>query len=316
MNGFTKMIFKVLIGVNVLIVASSAFVELVNSHTYGNYLKINLDTAVEAGCSYFSQESYKQLSGNNIGNLSDIRSADGWTVASGRFYDGNNAKEIYDNLYTDNVSFERFKRLDSDDGRKFYQIWGSLAKVNRNITDNRDTDFTTSKGLFDPKNLVTPANIGVTYLDKAVTTRMIKWNIAALVSQGSSENIKYADDGSQVININGYEVDMNSLRVNISYEAVPVNSQKFEDITHLDRYVMLENANGDSERETVCVAKIIYSINIRYVGVTPLKNIIEYYSRKRVEGLDGSRYGDNGPQDVDTDTYGKFKSTVYYYVIR
>lgn len=317
MSKFVRMIFGVLIGVNVAIVGVSAFVELINSHTYGNFLRINIDTAVEAGCNYFSQESYKSLSGNYYGNVSNIMGSDGSLAASGRFYEGSNAKEIYDNMFVDNVGFERFKRLTDGSGRHFYEIWGSLAKVNRQINPgNRDTDFQVSTGVFDPKNLVTPANIGVAYLDRQAVTKMIKWNIAALVSQGSDENIKYNDLGDVVININGYEVDIDSLRVNITYEAVTVDSQKFEDITHLSKTVMMQSANGDSERETICVAKVTYSINVRYVGITPIKNIVEYYSRVSVDGLDGSgAIGGSGAQNIDS-RYAKFSSSIYYYVIR
>lgn len=308
MNGFTKMIFSVLIGVNILIVAISGTVELINVFTYSSMLKINLDTAVKAGCDYFNQETYKSLDGNNFGNMDAILNKDGGVAVSGIFYLGNNAIDIYNNLYDDNVGFEEFKRMTSSDGRYFHQIWSSLAQINRNVAD-----FSHSTGLYDVDNLVTPSNIGVSYLDKTAVTKIIKWNIASLVSQGSSENVIYKD-GKNLININGFEVDIDSLRVNIDYEAVPVNSDRFELLTNLDKDIMYDNANGDPERETVCIAKISYSIDIRYVGITPIKNIVEFYSDYRVEGLNN-----NSParaQETINSNFDRYSSYVYFYVIR
>ena len=309
------MVFKTLIGVIVVIAAITLSAELLNVTTSSHMVTQMIDKSMELACDYFSQETYKTEGSGARGNMPNItgtgkdkNGVSGGTV-SGLFYNGSSAESIYNNLYS-KPSFSTFVS-------QFSGTWSSLANI-----QNGDSDLMND-------NLITPSNMGVTYLDKEVITRVAKWNIAKILSGGISDNIKGSGDGTYVT-YNGFNVYVNKLEItSLQYKEVNVFSSEFTKYTNMVGSRLGVDAS-DVERSNICVATIEFSVPIDYVGITKFKELIEFGSNSsnRVEGIDG--VAGNAAYEASFSEYasGKYESggngsnitprngVITYYIIR
>lgn len=259
-----KGIFKALLGVIVVTVLGTLIVEVVNTTTTSHYLQMTLDTSMNTACQYFSQESYKKASGTR-GNLSGIPSIDGGNV-SGSFYEGSSEEDIFNNLYRNSSDFQSFANAHSG-------TWKYLGEF-----------FSGSNALL-ADNLVTPSNMGITYLDKPTIQRMARWNLTKLLANGYPDNIRGAGS-NYYVSYKGFKVFTNSLQVtNIEYTEIPMTDFRFKEYTNLVAGNLGVDLS-DKERATICVADVSYTVPISYVGITPIGKVTYYVSNKRVKGLD------------------------------
>lgn len=292
-----KTIFKILIGIIVIMTLSFVFIEFVNVNLNSCYLKQTMDDSVQYACEYFSQESYKINSATN-GNMPDAGSV------SGTFYIGGSQEDIYNNLYRSSSEFTTFVN-------SYKGVWSNLAKYQ----DTSDAFYT--------ENLLTPANLGVTYLDRATLQRIAAWNMTKLLAFGYPGNIE--GTGSMAyVQYKGFRVYTNQLQIKgIRYSVVPISSYKFKEITNMD-YQNLGVDATDSERTQICVAEVTYSVPVAYYGITPIKELYSYTMRNRVGGLDGiapaesTETFDSPVVDFNSDVTDDLAvdSTITFYVIR
>ena len=164
------------------------------------------------------------------------------------------------------------------------------------------TEYSMAKSYVE--NLVTPLNYGIPYMDKDVLQRIFQWNLTMLLSSCSSDNIiNYSEYDPSIdkygVRTNGFIVFTNEAQVtNVSYKVYDLEDEsdatEFKALTHINKDNLgfageieyLGDSTGD-ERKRVCVVTAEYDVPVRYVGVSPLKQIFDFAWRNEVEGLRG-----------------------------
>lgn len=173
-------------------------------------------------------------------------------------------------------------------------------------------------------DMITPINLGIPYMDKNVTSRMLKWHLTQLLSNCNSGNIlkntegyanyTAASDGdtnpyAYYVNFKGFAVFTRAAEITgYTFYALDLNSptaqRKLNDMVHINgdslQYNRLSNYNIDdgaarndkASNNVVWVVEIRYKVPVTYIGITPVKNIFNYVFSHGVKGYSGSA-GDN-----------------------
>lgn len=280
-------IFKVLIGVTVIIVVGTLMVELIGSIIISNELRISLRRSALQACDFYNQESYRTTtSDNKVMANSDLkvgyRDTDGSIkyLDYGNFYTGTDTQSVFDNLYTNNQSSVRNALTysgNTDDWDKFDRLNSMNVNSGGNWGDN----------------CITPANLGMVYFDKAVLTKMIKWNFTNTLTIGEvnsythiCDNVgKFSNDGKVYIKKSGFLIDINNLQVtNITYSRYDLNNST-------DRNKVTDIIGGQYSQwksGKVRVAQVKVSVPIKFEGVTGLMDKVVSRDAASVDGLDSS----------------------------
>lgn len=258
--------------------------------------------------------------------------------------------------------------------------WRNLDMVYYGITGLNKAHLTGSEkrmGESYAENYMTPLNMGIPYMDKDTLTRIIKYNMVKNFSENQSVNIFSSASARQVLADRG----MTTKRISYSttgsgYSIVDIpafvqykgfrvyyDSFKIKDIKYLEFDISttqgataLEhytNMNADylyngltddlDERRNICVADIEYTIDVDYVGITPIAramNFIHNETNVSAYGGVGSNtsgavmYSDKNRVDTATHEVRQGSSTftnaraaasaqqvplsdhIYYYIVR
>ena len=311
-----KTFLKVLSLPLILITLTGLFTEIVNVNVNSVLLREVIVKTLNLSADYFNQETYKSDT-EHSGDVASILGENGEEI-SGQFYIGTSDEEIYNTLYRDSYEFGRF--VEDHKG-----IWKDLEAV-----------LTPGINELIDDNLVTPLNMGITYLDTKTVERIFKWQLGSILIGGREGLIQTDDNGSTYVEFHGFRVYVNDAVISpITYEVVPVDSSRFRSITNMD-YSNLGLEGAEEERMNILVASIDYSIPIAYEGVTFLSSIIETMcsstlknDSSSVDGLDGySTYNDSNGRGlnltpvemtgggIDGDTELATTGSITYYVIR
>ena len=311
-----KTFLKVLSLPLILITLTGLFTEIVNVNVSSVLLREVIVKTLNLSADYFNQETYKSDT-ENSGDVASILGENGEEI-SGQFYIGTSDEEIYNTLYRDSYEFGRF--VEDHKG-----IWKDLEAV-----------LTPGINELIDDNLVTPLNMGITYLDTKTVERIFKWQLGSILIGGREGLIQTDKNGSTYVEFHGFRVYVNDAVISpITYEVVPVDSPRFRSITNMD-YSNLGLEGAEEERMNILVASIDYSIPLAYEGVTFLSSIIETMwsstlknDNSSVDGLDGySTYNDSNGRGlnltpvemtgggIDGDTELATTGSITYYVIR
>lgn len=279
-----KTIFRAIIGTVVAMVVIALFVEYINVSTTSTIMRGTIIQSINKACDYYAQETYKTGAlGNVVGNMVDIQGRAGTIAGIGKFYPGNTAKTVYNELYTSSSDFtwfmKTYKGMWKDLDMLYYGLHKSSLPGGYILTDN-------DKALGEEyaKFMWTPLNLYITYLDRQVLEKIARYNIVLTLSNGNPNNI-YNDTGSsEYVLFKGFKIYYNNIRINsidyVVYDLTDTNERKeAEEILNFDLSSLSANNNK------LCMAFINYAVPISYEGVTPLKQIMKFVWDSTVEGL-------------------------------
>ena len=330
-----KGVFKTLIGTMLLIVFSSLFVEYINITATTTFMNGMMSRSVEKSCDYFAQETYKNDGAD--GNVSTIVDSKGQTFCSGTFYPVGK-EETYRSLYGSGSAFEewyksdyRNMKLQARAGDK--PMWLNLEILAKGLNMNTGalTSGDTALGKSYVENMMSPLNLGIPYLDKDTVTKIAQWNLTYNLSEGFKERLHMNenDDASgngvalrPYIVYHGFRVFTKDLEINsIDYDVYDIRTQtgrdNFKSATNMEAAQLYggENKNDIAnianldERAYIGVATINYTVPMQYVGVTPMRSIINFVQNKTAVQGYGTMAGDKSSEIMKTWTNKKTETT-------
>lgn len=298
-----KGIFKVLIGTVLVMVFGTLIAEYINMYNASSTIARIQKMAASNAAELFAQETYK--SSNGI--VENVYNCDGGVYITSDFYIGSNKEDIWNSIYVN----DNFKTFCDNVRVQKGGTWDTLDILDKAIQYKKNgwyTPFTDGTGISNYRRnssvsryangLYTPINAGIPYLDRDVTQRIFRWNLAQLLSNCTSSNIRKDTNGVYYVNYNGFACYAQYATItNISYNVYNLNTEdgknSFKRLTGLEADRLAYNTPVStlgidaSERKWVIVASVEYSMPVTYFGVTPLSSIITYGNR-RVAGVDGN----------------------------
>lgn len=306
-------VFKILLGTYAVLLFATIFAEISNVQLTAPMVNQLTSKSIQQACEIFGQETYKETSyGVIVGNQPNLVSADSDAVyISGVFYEGATATQVYDRLYTRSTSeFRDWLRGTDINGNRFTGKWKSLDALAHRIDSSVATGGDLSLGEVYEDNLMTPLNLGITYLDKGTVERIARWNLSSLLLNGVQNTYgKYVNlhrDATGVyVNYKGFRVYTSQLRISsIKYEILDLSraadKDKYEQYTSMRANTIIDNITdggtaslSSDERRFVCFASVEYTVPVHYDGVTPIKNVAEFFWNYEVSGLDSNTNKNN-----------------------
>lgn len=330
-----KGVFKTLIGTMLLIVFSSLFVEYINITATTTFMNGMMSRSVEKSCDYFAQETYKNDGAD--GDVPTIVDSKGAPFCSGTFYTGNK-EQVYNSLYGSGSAFAdwynsdyRQMKLQAGVGDK--PMWLNLEILAKGLNMNSGalTSGDTALGKSYVENMMSPLNLGIPYLDKDTVTKIAQWNLTYNLSEGFKERLHMNenDDASgngvalrPYVVYHGFRVFTKDLKINsIDYKVYDIRTKagrkNFEDKTNMVAAQLYGGKNKDDiatianldERAYIGVATINYTVPMQYVGVTPMRSIINFVQNKTAVQGYGTMAGDKSSEIMKTWTNKKTETT-------
>ncbi|MEM4385687.1 MAG: hypothetical protein QXD03_03975 [Candidatus Anstonellales archaeon] len=322
---WVKTIVKSLVGTIFLIIIISIIIEIYNINIIGMQInQLSLLSARQA-CNLFIQESYKPRGGEVDSSVTEddgvaggassmykIVDRNGDEYVSGDFYGENTCYGIYNKIFTSS-DFNNW--LNSSEIKKGSWFVLDLIKLGLTIDDLDNYDmndpnfpkYSLAKSLVD--DMVTPANMGITYLNKEIVENIFKWNLSAILSECNPEMIYEDENGEVCIHYKGFNVYANQAKIsNIIYKVYDLSKDndrdEFKKYTGIDAsrlsFKVDSNLNStlkkiginvsDEERYKVCVAGVSIDVPVKYTGITPLKKVFEAAWEFEVKGLNNAGY--------------------------
>lgn len=292
-----KTIFKVLIGTVVVIVASSFLIEMYNLSVVAFQIHQITRMAGRQSCELFAQETYKQYSGaGGAVNIKDIRDEKGNVYIEGKFYNGKNANDIYNNLYKSSTNFKKWIQYDQAVKKG---NWYNLKLLALGLGLRKDgTSSEKELGMNYVNAMMTPLNLGIPYLDRDTVNRMFRWHLAEMFSSSNSSLIRKDNQGRTYVAFKGFRIyaDMAAI-TKIEYKTFDLTNKKdreeFQNITSIDPnnlkfevdpHFNIDEASFETDKQRVCVVGIYYAVPVSYEGVTPLKEIFNFVWNYEVSG--------------------------------
>lgn len=277
-------IFKVLIGTIVAMFVVSITLEMFNVHTTSLQLQSISKMSARQACVFFEQETYKRSDFHDI-NTDDLYTADGTLAVQGTFYRGGSPEGIYNNLYGTGSQFL------SATGPVKRQLLGNWESLDLLVKKNDALGI----GQYFADSLMTPLNLGITYLDRETVEKVFRWNLASILNNGQMSsgnrclNIHSDSTGDYVL-YKGFRVYAADAQIyDIEYTILDLtrgtDKLKFKEYTNMDADVLTGNMGNDDERKMVCLAGIKYRVPMKYEGITPMKRIMEMAWNQQVKGM-------------------------------
>lgn len=326
-----KGIFKTLIGTMAIMVVSFLVLEIFNISIGSVELRQTTRLAARQACILFTQETYRQAEGGASGAVraADIMDENGNLYITGDFYGSNDAETIWTNLYNSSSNFaSAVDKLDN-----YYPTVNLIYQAASNsITSAPMPNWESSKEeikAYDDmlkaqqlkSSMFTPINLGIPYIDKDVTGKMFKWNLAEILSNNKNSLVKVDENGTRYIAYRGFRVYAEDAEIIVNPEDYEVfdmtdSSQKaeFKELTNIDidgdssdtntkglGYSNAPEFEIDDENKKITVVKLNYSVSCSYEGITPLKQIFEYVWNNEVGGLNGTGREDKAKQSYTYD---------------
>lgn len=199
-----------------------------------------------------------------------------------------------------------------------FSEFSSSGDINWNSeADEIDSAIYKSKSYQFRKNLYTPANLGIPFIDGTTASKMFRWNLASILSNCNSANIKIDENGGQYISYKGFKCYAQNAEItNITYKMYDLSGRPGTDRN--SEAVELKNETGirvkgvnssssgvsipswdelsknysgwkEIDQSVIITATVDYEIPISYEGITYLGPIFSYVFNRNnlVEGLDG-----------------------------
>lgn len=283
-----KTIFNTIIGTMLIIVIGSLTLEWFNVSTTSLQLGSMAKMSARQACVFFGQETYKREDFKDV-NMNDIYSHDGTLVISGKFYNGNTPEAIYNELYGNGSNF---LKTNGPVKQQFKGNWESL-----DLLINRNDEW--GIGEFYREAMMTPLNMGIPYLEEEVVERIMKWNLTSILNNGQVDasggflNLHPDEFGEYYVLYKGFRVYVDRIQItDIEYKIIDISTSsgqdKFQEYTNMDASIVTDTTNGsDDERNKICLAGISYKVPMKYVGITPIKQVAEFGWNQSAAGYDG-----------------------------
>lgn len=163
----------------------------------------------------------------------------------------------------------------------------------------------------------TPVNIGFPYFDPEVVNKIFQWDLAMILSNGTSNTITKDAYGKYCVKYKGFNCYVQDAYItDFEYYVIDTatDAAKLRELTNLDadklRTVdVSESGTGTLDNRYVTVVGIKYNIPISYVGISPLKKIFEYTWNKEVSGLEGNEMNSIGTDRTNMAGTGVYNDT-------
>lgn len=337
-----KTIFKTLFGTVMLIVFSSAVIELFNISINGTQLRQVCETAGYQSCVLFTQETYRENNGGGSVAVANVKDADGNDYIDGDFYDGmTDEKDIWESIYTSS-DFEAFydggsgyietRSLGGSTLKETYEDLDILSiavkgptspggfgtflsnESNKPTWDTPDDSdivrdwnkYTKARQYYN--NMVTTVNLGIPYLDRTITNKMFQWELAKLLSNGNDNNIREDESGEMFVYYNGFRCYVQDAEL-ADFEYLTYDITNSTDVSELEHLINVDMSDSKlkedrADNKYVTVVSIQCNIPVSYEGVTPIRNIVRWLWDYEVGGYDGEgKTGSSaGDGEWNTDT--------------
>lgn len=148
----------------------------------------------------------------------------------------------------------------------------------------------------------TPVNVGFPYFDAEVVNKIFQWDLAMILSNGSSNSIVQDETGKYYINYKGFRCYVQDAYISeLEYHIIDTKTDAgtLRELTNLDasrlRDVDVSASGTDTlDNRYVTVVSLKYNIPIAYQGISPLKKIFEYTWNNEVNGLEGNHMNSMG----------------------
>ena len=320
-----------------LIVFSSLFVEYINITATTTFMNGMMSRSVEKSCDYFAQETYKN--DGATGDVPTIVDSKGNPFCSGTFYPAGK-EETYRSLYGSGSAFANWYIDDYTNNMKRQAragdkpMWLNLEILAKGLNLNTGslTSGDTALGKSYVENMMSPLNLGIPYLDKDTVTKIAQWNLTYNLSEGFKERLHMNenDDASgngvalrPYVVYHGFRVFTKDLKIDsIDYEVYDIRTQagrdNFTKDTNMDATTLYGGEKGNvsiinnlDERAYIGVATINYTVPMQYVGVTPMRSIINFVQNKTAVKGYGSMENQTAASDVMKTWTNKKTETTY-----
>lgn len=347
-----KTIFKTLIGTIVAIVVGFIIIEVFNLSITQFMLRQTQRLAVNQAAQLFSQETYKSETKDNKKAkqtvFADIKL--GQTSIQGKFYNVQETQSVqayYNSLYSTAEkgqpygTFLQGKYSPSrvnDTVAKIYPALGN-SWYSGNFVTPANFGIPYLDKQFMEKQF--KWNIAMLFGQPDKNTQTITGGGVAQ-SQYTIPN-SGTQNGKQYINYSGYRIyvgnNTNTKITNINYKIYDISKQdekqEFMKHTNIDPD-KLTNLRSDPKTggysggmslitqvnkegmqvylQNLMIAKIDYTVEIGYEGITPIKNVIEFVQGYRVKGLN-SKTPAGQTQGFNEDATHTLTGTVYYWTV-
>lgn len=297
-------VFKWLFITFILITIPFIGIEYVNIATSAPLLKNHIRKSLQAACDYYSAETYLDANDSRY-NLPNLHNSANGAFIGGDFYGNLSQNTIYNQIITSfkadlvNTTVPYYSGSATSPERQVYAK-DYLPNL-EDYAEGRSSNFFQGQ--------VTPANLGITHINEDVTLKIFQYNLASTLIGGNTENMKVVD-GKNVVKFNGFEVDIDDVRIAVQHTVTPVGSKYYEVATGLDSSKLDGTGGiGGSSNDNVIVAEVSYVIPVRYKGITPMNRAVEWIwsNEMRVKGTK-----DNAPtyQEVqmNMEEFGEIQS--------
>ena len=287
-----KGIFKILIGTLAGIVLISVIIEYLNVTLTSIELAQMARIAAQQSCELFAQETYKSTDDSKDTGATlkteDVRAFDGSLYIKGDFYGSDDVETVYNSLYLspDSPDFENFLSSSAAAKGKWRNI-GIMCDAHGISYPGYSIDAADKEiGKIYKETYVTPLNLGVPYMDREVTQKMFRWNLAQLLSNCDRDLIQHDDFKNYCINYKGFRVYADqSYLGDFEYETFDLNNgAELTEFTRLTNIGLAglklgSTANmkaADDERMRICIAGINYNVVVAYEGITPIRRVFNW----------------------------------------
>lgn len=349
-----KGVFKTLIWTIFGICIVALFIEYLNITASTTFLTGIMNRSVERAADYFAQETYKNRDYGLAGNMRSLNGIDEngdpsiYTI-SGTFYTGSE-EDVYNKLYGEDSSFADWYNSIYVSARNRGEVyWQNLEMLASGLGLGNTRNLTAAQkenGKTYAEEHMTPLNLGIPYLDDDTVEKIAAWNIANTLSEGKESLLHYEtnSDGNlaKYVLYKGFRIYPADIDVDVTnFEVYDVTERDqqiaFEQATNMDLamfdQVIDDGGLIDDERRYVGVVDIQYTVPMEYVGVTPMRNIINFMAnRKQVAGYGNNSYtpganvvdwGEPDPMDTynsavpnDGSQKIRLEHSMKYYIVR
>ena len=313
MGSMVKTIFKVLAITMLVPPISFVLIEFFNVTLTSAELSRMTRMSAEKSCELFTQETYKTEGGNGAANLRDLYDDEGNFYLTGNLYGSQDAVEIWYNIYDsdefktwcENAKNNSTWRVGNTYGGEQYP-WESLEALVQSVDGSYGSvlnggmpDWNASQDEMDRyslamqamtyrENMYSTANLGIPYLDKAITNKIFRWNLTEMLSNCDPSLIQTDEDGEMFVNYKGFACYTQQAQItNYTYKIYDLDdSSTWDAFFKATGYKAseLRQSTGD-ERNRVCVVGIEFSVPVEYVGITPIKRMFNWVWQQEVEGM-------------------------------
>lgn len=347
---------KIFVSTALFIVLFTVLFEFYNTRIHSIELAHLTRQIMNKSCRFMQQESYRGSITDDgkiktFGNSYYIKDAAGAIKVTGKFYEGTDMRSIYENLFTSDANtyhLSYINWLDTELHDKGFNSstfkQGSSYEMLKNLMSETNTD--TGANSLGAELMITPANLGFTYLDPEVLKRVFKWKLVNRLTANSVQRQDYTrrslllrDTYGDYVQWYGFRIYYDTLTLDIEptngrLKLYDLNSN--DDVEELQKWTGIDidryRYGGNNDDSTNNVEgnmisdndirryKILYdirwSMKIGYEGILPIKQVMSLFQDGDSESLvlsdDGNPFLSNfsNPLDIHTRRPNNIRTTV------